>query len=352
VAAVEPSSPLGVPGLSAQTEQVYLFVVHHGRVLPEDVAERFGMDRAAAYAVLDELRDVGLIALPEVPDGVYTPVDPQFALGAVVSRLDEQASGLRNRIPALAEDFRRSVLATAGTPPSLVMTDPGEVAQWYARLQHQARREMLTFDRPPYVSLGMEPLEATTISRGVSWRVVYAAASFERAGAWEETARMADQGEQARVAPSLPIKLVVVDRSIALVALRLDGTSVETMVTESPPLVALLVETFEAYWARALPIGAAADTTGDGLRRLLDEAGPEGEGAPARSVAGERGGLATREQQAILALIGTGLTDEAIAARLGLSVRSLRRRTQALMSALGAENRFQLGVEAARRGWV
>lgn len=331
-----------MPGLSAESEQVYLFVVHHGRVRPEDVAERFAMAVPAAHAVLDELRDVGLIALPEVPDGAYTPVDPRFALGAVVDRLDAQMSGIRDRIPALAEEFRRSALAVAGSPPSLVTTDPGEVARWYARLQHQARREILTFDRPPYVSLGGEPLEATTIARGVSWRVVYAAESFERPGAWEETARMADEGEQARVAASLPIKLVVVDRSTALLGLRLDETSVETMVTESPPLVELLVEVFESYWERSLPLGAARDD---------DAPAPSGyAAAPARGAT--RGRPATREQQAILALIGTGLTDEAIAARLGLSVRSLRRRTQALMGELGAENRFQLGVEAARRGWV
>lgn len=345
-----PSSRLGVPGLSHETEQVYLFVVHHGSVLPGDVAERFGMDPAAAHAALDELRDVGLIAFPEVPDGVYTPVDPRFALGAVVDRLGAQMGEIRDRIPALAEEFRRSALAISGSPPSLVTTDPGEVARWYARLQHQARREILTFDRPPYVSLGGEPLEATTISRGVSWRVVYAADAFERPGAWEETARMADQGEQARVAPALPVKLVVVDRSIALLALRLDGVSVETMVSESPPLVDLLVETFEAYWERSLPIGAASATAPDGLRRLLEEQAADT--AKARGPHRGRPATATREQQAILALIGTGLTDEAIAARLGLSLRSLRRRTQALMSDLGAENRFQLGVEAARRGWV
>src|SRR4051812_31341546 len=219
------------------------------------------MDAQRAHLLLDELRDVGLIALPEVPDGVYTPVDPQFALGAVVDRLDEQLSGIRARIPGLAEEFRRSAMATSASPPTLVMTDPGEVARWYARLQHQARREMLTFDRPPYVSLGMEPLQANTISRGVSWRVVYAAESFERDGAWDETVRMADQGEQARVVPSLPIKLVVRAGSCALVGLRLAGTSVETMVRESPPLVALLVDTFEGYWARGLPLNAPGART-------------------------------------------------------------------------------------------
>ena len=341
---------LGVPGLSAEAEQVYLFVVHRGEVAPEDVAARFGMDPEAAQALLLQLRDVGLVALPEVPGGAYQPVDPQFALGAVADLIDSQVARIRERIPALAEEFRRSTMASSGSPPTLVTTDPGEVAQWYARLQHQARHEMLTFDRPPYVSLGMEPLQASTIARGVSWRVVYAAESFAREGAWEETARMADEGEQARVAPTLPIKLVVVDRSIALVALRLDGSSVETMVTESAPLVDVLVETFEAYWARALPLGPDPAATTAGLRRLAGEDDVTSRARPGGRV--RKGPGPTREQQAVLALIGAGLTDEAIAARLGLSVRSLRRRTQALMSEVGADNRFQLGVEAARRGWV
>jgi DNA-binding NarL/FixJ family response regulator len=345
----EERSPLGAVGLSAVSEQVYLFVVHRGRTMPEEVAEAFALDVDAAGSILDELRDVGLIALPEVPGGAYAPVDPQIALGAVVDQLSAQANALRDRIPALVEQFRNSVSSDPQAPMTLVLTDPVEIASWYARLQHQARREMLTFDRPPYISLGMEPLQVNTIARGVSWRVVYAAESFTRENAWDETVRMSEQGEQARVASALPFKVVIVDRGIALLGLRLDGVSVESMVTESPPLVALLVETFESYWARALPLGAAGAATPAELHQAIEERGraaavPGGRGRPVAPP--------TREEQAILALIGAGLTDEVVAARLGLSVRSLRRRSQRLMHDLGADNRFQLGVEAARRGWV
>jgi DNA-binding NarL/FixJ family response regulator len=84
----------------------------------------------------------------------------------------------------------------------------------------------------------------------------------------------------------------------------------------------------------------------------LDRALEEGGQAPPASPRRRPAAAPTREQQAILALIGAGLTDEVIAARLGISVRSLRRRSQRLMYEVGADNRFQLGVEAARRGWV
>lgn len=346
----EDGALLGVAGLAAASEQVYLFVVHRGRTLAADVATAFGLDLGAAAAILDELRDVGLIALPEVPGGAYAPVDPEIALGAVADQLSTRVTAIRDRIPALVEQFRSSLSEGQQAPMTLVLTDPVEVATWYARLQHEAREEMLTFDRPPYISLGMEPLEVSTIARGVSWRVVYAAESFTRDEAWDEVVRMTEQGEQARIASALPFKLVVVDRRIALLGLRLDGVSVESMVTESPPLVELLVETFESAWARALPLGAGGASTAAELQRALEErahrpSAPEARPRPSAPPP-------TREQQAILALIGAGLTDEVIAARLGLSVRSLRRRSQRLMQDLSADNRFQLGVEAARRGWV
>ena len=44
--------------------------------------------------------------------------------------------------------------------------------------------------------------------------------------------------------------------------------------------------------------------------------------------------------------------DEQIARALGMSVRTVRRRVADLMDELGADSRFQAGVEAVRRGWI
>ena len=41
-----------------------------------------------------------------------------------------------------------------------------------------------------------------------------------------------------------------------------------------------------------------------------------------------------------------------IARKLGISLRTVRRRMAELMSDLGADTRFQAGVEAVRRGWL
>ncbi|MGW8883600.1 helix-turn-helix domain-containing protein [Streptomyces sp. NPDC055749] len=47
-----------------------------------------------------------------------------------------------------------------------------------------------------------------------------------------------------------------------------------------------------------------------------------------------------------------GLTDEAIAQRLGASARTVQRRIKRLMERAGADTRFQLGWHAREMGWV
>jgi DNA-binding NarL/FixJ family response regulator len=47
-----------------------------------------------------------------------------------------------------------------------------------------------------------------------------------------------------------------------------------------------------------------------------------------------------------------GLTDEAMARALDISVRTEQRHIHTLMDAVGAETRLQLGMEIVRHGWI
>ncbi|MGW0593258.1 hypothetical protein [Streptosporangium sp. NPDC002607] len=52
----------------------------------------------------------------------------------------------------------------------------------------------------------------------------------------------------------------------------------------------------------------------------------------------------------ILEALGSGLTDESAAKRLGVSLRTYRRRVAELMAKLEADSRFQAGLRAGRLG--
>jgi DNA-binding NarL/FixJ family response regulator len=102
-------------------------------------------------------------------------------------------------------------------------------------------------------------------------------------------------------------------------------------------LLTTLVATFDLLWRLALPVDGAAQPD---QSAQVAEAEPVGEDA-----------LDERDRS-ILTLMSAGATDEAIARRLHISRRTVVRRTSALLLRLGAGNRFQAGVQAARLGWL
>lgn len=325
-------SLLALIGLEPETERIYLFVLHRAGAELSEIVQRFGLPEDQVVSKLEVLREMGLLSRRMGTDGGYAAVDPRYAFRAISDRLNESVRRIHDETPTLAEYFDLGRAATGESAQTRVITDADAVAGLYSRLQLQVVGEFMAFDRPPYVTASLDPLEAVSLDRGVSWRAIYAASSFEIGGIWEEVEELARQGEQSRVVPDLPLKLAIADRSIAILSLTHEAGHIETLVTESQPLVAALCDLFEFYWERALRI--PADRTLD-----VSESNPAGRPP-------------THEEQALLALIGAGLKDDVIARQLGMSPRTLRRRSQDLMTELGADNRFQAGVEAARRGWV
>jgi hypothetical protein len=123
----------------------------------------------------------------------------------------------------------------------------------------------------------------------------------------------------------VPGRLAVVGDVAALIPQRFDLADDVVLVVRQPALVASVTLLFEGLWERALVvpgIGADDPTEGDSARRLL------------------------------LDQMARGAKDEQIARTLGLSLRTVRRRVADLLEELGADSRFQAGVEAVRRGWL
>jgi DNA-binding NarL/FixJ family response regulator len=56
------------------------------------------------------------------------------------------------------------------------------------------------------------------------------------------------------------------------------------------------------------------------------------------------------DSRMILTALASGLTDESAARRLGVSLRTYRRRVAELMAALEADSRFQAGLRAGELG--
>ena len=66
----------------------------------------------------------------------------------------------------------------------------------------------------------------------------------------------------------------------------------------------------------------------------------------------DRSSSTPERMREVAALLALGIKDEAVARRLGVSVRTVRRLIAATMTELRTDSRFQAGVAAVRRGWL
>lgn len=232
-------------------------------------------------------------------------------------RLRDDASGLRER-------YR---LATPGEDVDdlvRVLTDRDEIGALSVELALSARSDLASletehFSRPPDPR-SARPLPADLVARGVRFRNIYSRAALEVEGAREMLRLSVQAGWSSRVHPDVPMKMVLVDDRAAL--LPLGATGMEgALLVRAPVVVAALRGYFEMLWAAAVPV----------------------EGSAVRL---------PPEQDQVLRLLLTGMTDGAIARHLGISERTVRRHVGALQEALHAGNRVTLAATAVRQGWV
>jgi hypothetical protein len=154
-------------------------------------------------------------------------------------------------------------------------------------------------------------------------RAIYPARVFEAAP--EIIRERADAGEHVRILAEVPCRLAVMGTSAVIVDEVVEEPNNRRLVIRQPSMVNALTALFESLWEKAMAVpGLDGHGLSDGVgdRRLL------------------------------LAQLAAGAKDEQIARALGMSLRTVRRRVSELIDELGAQSRFQAGVEAVRRGWI
>ncbi|GAA4639861.1 helix-turn-helix domain-containing protein [Actinoallomurus vinaceus] len=311
-------APLDV---AAFDETVYRELLAGPEATAQELAERLGCGSDRLVRALDRLRARGLVSRLSGRPRRYAAAEPDIALDALIREREQDLTRLRTAAAEMAVLYRRERVGQAGAVE--LVTGRDEVARRFLRLQHTVRRDMRMLDRPPYALAATNPVEPGALQRGVRWRAVYAPEALEQPGALQEIHALVAQGEQARVASGIPVKLAIADADAALVSVQLEQATTEAALVHPSALLDALVQLFEFIWAAAAPLAATTRTSPltEDDRRLLD-------------------------------LLLAGMKDDAIARHLGLSTRTMRRRMKNLLDLLGADNRFQAGAQAVRRGWL
>lgn len=156
----------------------------------------------------------------------------------------------------------------------------------------------------------------------------------------------------ARQTETIPFKMVLVDRTTAALPLDLDLHFNGVLLIKDPVVVGALVRIHQHWWDHGEELTVRPDpAAGPAWDASTGPAPGDAEAGPGAGPGSGPGAL-PRQLRPVLDAMLCGLTDEAAAARLGMSPRTYSRRVGELLTALGTTSRFRAGAEAARRGWV
>jgi DNA-binding CsgD family transcriptional regulator len=323
-------------GVTHAEQQLYEVLLHHPDSTLAELAELTGLGPARLRGLLKSLAAKGLLTRTAHRPVRFAPAPPDIAVEVLALRRQQEIERARLEGIAFCNRVRHTNLTAADSPVEVVR-GLATVAHRFQQIQQLARHELLILDKPPYV---VEPddeqhlLQQESQHRGVRYRTIYDRDALGPAERVEKLRQLAASGEEARVLPGgVPMKLVIADRKIGLVPHELtsDDNPPETAVLlRASPLLDGLVTLFETLWEQSTPLWPHYRWPA-----LRD------------SVASD--GLSTRDQQ-LLALLAAGLTDQAIARKLGVALRTVERRVRRMMDGLGARTRFQAGLQAAVRG--
>lgn len=314
-------------GIGHAASQVYLALLELAPAPLSAIASAADLDGAELATAYGALVDAGLASAAEEGGNVVAPVPPTAGLEILARHRAAEVEESRITVGGAFESFRRQRLAAYND--NLVEVVTGDAIG--PRIRHawaSARDQIRQFESPPYFPLADATDDAlATLARGVTQRVVYSRESLEHPGHLKEVIEPCIKaGEQARVLPSVPVKLVIIDEAYALVSLSIKEADVHnTMLVVQPcGLFSALVALFEQSWQNALPFHGRTTRPG---------------------------GLPPSDRR-LLWLLAGGASDDIIARELGISRRTLFRRLQILMTQLGAANRFQMALQAQRSGWL
>ena len=251
-------------GLSPYEARVLLALVRLGPANTAQLARHSRVPRTSTYQVLEELSSKGLAQRLSVEGpAVWAAPDREELFDRLDAAQEERLRQHRARTARLRETLAKTFpdAARAPLPCAEVLQGAAHSITTYDRLLAKVEHDLLVLDAPPYAFPdGVKRGVLDAARRGVRARVLAQAPprgdrSAEAVATMLE--RYRDGGVDARVVDDVPVKIVVADRRVVLVALAaLDDSGhpqqlPTTVLVEHPGFAELQAAAFERLWDSA-----------------------------------------------------------------------------------------------------
>lgn len=335
----------GEMGLSVDETTTYRALLRHQGSTAAELSghlsrEATALSESVVEAALAVLLSRGLVHSTPDSDGHWRAVSPEVGLQTLVTarevellRQQEELAFLRDEVSEFIDAYRTDI------DPDHVGEQLHGHAAILARVDElqlaaQDRTEALVTAKMSGEALSQaRDADAALLARGVRVRNIYLDSVRHDRSNMRYLEWYADAGAEIRTLPALPVRMTSYDGATAVIARQTENHTPGAVILQGAGIMALIDAAFEALWASA--------------RDLFDD----GTGTAAPGAPTDEPGISSTDRE-ILRMLSRGVTDEAVARRLDVSDRTVRRMVADLCERVGASGRFELGVIAGRHGWV
>ncbi|MBC3843631.1 helix-turn-helix transcriptional regulator [Streptacidiphilus sp. 4-A2] len=321
-------------GLDSTAESVYRTMLGHPRHGVAELARDLALSPDRVREALDLLSELALIRPSNEGDVQLRAISPDLGMEILLARQQAELAAQQLRLESSRATAAQLIAEYSDLRP--VTTTPGveqlvgidRIRDRLTSLSRQVTTEVMTLAPDgAHTEDSMRAARETNrdvLARGVTMRTVYldSLRNSPTTRTWVDW--LTEHGGHVRTTATLPTRLIIQDRSIAVIPVSSDDTAAGAVVLTGQGTVTALIALFESIWAPPYP-SARRPHRHPGLNA---------------------------QEAAVLQLLADGHTDDAIAKRLGVSPRTGRRIATDLIERLGARSRFQAGAEAAHKGWL
>ena len=254
-------------GLSGKEAEVYLALLQKKEFTAPDIARITTVTRTKIYEYLEKLVQKGLCNV-NLRNGqkFFSAVNPKIVFKGIISNYEQELEEKKKEAAALEIELASIHKGNLDNfdPVSYieVLTDISQIKAKWLDIQNNAKKEILAFTKPPYTRKVEDNLEeeAALLNKNLVIKSIYEYGGLNGEELDELIAGIEafrDAGEQPRVIKELPMKLLICDEMITMLALN-DRVSLKpsitTIIVDHPSYARAQKEVFNAYWEKAMTV--------------------------------------------------------------------------------------------------
>lgn len=266
-------------GLTKREAHIYLALLQKKEFAASELASIIPVGRTKVYEIIPNLIAKGLCSEVQ-KDGkkMYRAVDPKTALKSLLSffsqQVEEEISRKKDEIIKKKEMFNKledelDAIYTSNLEKSSsleyieILKDVNQIRNRWIELQKGIRKEILGFNKPPYSVPPRENMryqQKVLKKKSIRGKGIYEYGDLSKNGIPTDFFPVFEYyeslGEECRVIDSLPMKLMIMDEKITMLALNDPVSmkpSITTIIIKHPDYALAQKEVFESYWQKAVP---------------------------------------------------------------------------------------------------